>query len=168
MAKVGIALLEGGVWSCLWMIMIHLVLKNYPWLLEHDYPQDVRQAADYSPKNAKAKKKGAIFAIVSFAVLLLLLILAGVVHYRDIHHFKAIFLHLWLMCMVWNVVDLIVLDGLLICVLELEAFILPGSKGCKGNRDFGFHVIGFFKGLGVMSILSLICTMAAYGIIFLL
>ncbi|MDO5095717.1 MAG: hypothetical protein Q4D65_04080 [Peptostreptococcaceae bacterium] len=164
--KIGLAIIEGLVWSVLWMITVMVVVQKFPWLIEHDYPEDVRKSGDFSPSNEREKKKGALFAGISFFLLMSLLISAGVVHYKgESTLYRFIWMHLWIMCMMWNIVDLIILDWLMICTWEMRWAILPGSKGCPGNRDYRFHAIGFVKGFFVMSLMSLFFAGISYGII---
>ena len=48
---------------------------------------------------------------------------------------------------VFNTYDLLVLDWLFFCTIQLRAMILPGTEGMAAYRDYRFHFIGWLKGL---------------------
>ena len=39
------ALIEGLVWSVLWIIYAYVIVTKYPWQMMHDYPEDIQKAA---------------------------------------------------------------------------------------------------------------------------
>lgn len=157
MGTITFALLEGLVWSALWIAMLLLMFFNFPWLLVHDYPADARKAAKLPKPTALQRRNGRLFTAICYVVLLGTLMGAGLVQYRfNPTAFGYIFLHLWLICMMWNVVDLLIFDWLIFCTITPKSFILPGTEGCKGYKDYKFHVIGFLKGLVYMTLMALI------------
>ncbi|MBP2623273.1 hypothetical protein [Streptococcus oricebi] len=165
MINLPILLLESLVWSGLWMLMVALTIRYFPWAIEHDYPQDVREAAALPNPSPQQKKRTVLFATVSFGLLFLFVILSVFLTYElKTLSFATIFLHVFIMSMTWNVVDLLVLDWLLICVCSSKFFILPKTEDCAGNKDYLHHFKGFLKGMITMTVLSLLLT----GIIFLL
>ena len=68
------------------------------------------------------------------------------------------------MAMMWNAVDLLVVDWFMICTLSAKLFIFPGTENCKGNKDYLFHFMGFFKGLIAMTLTALILSGVAFAI----
>ena len=68
------------------------------------------------------------------------------------------------MGMAWNAVDLLLVDGLLICTLASPLFILPNTAHCAGRRDFRFHFIGFLKGCVAMSAISGVLAVLTFGL----
>lgn len=150
-------LLEGLAWSVLWIAMLMPMLFYFPWLLVHDYPEDVRKAVRLPEPTPVQRRNGIIFTVFGYVILLGALMAAGLIHYgASPVSFGAVFLHLWIICLTWNVVDLCVLDWLVFCTATPRCFILPGTEGCKGYKDYEFHFIGFLKGCVYMTLFALI------------
>ena len=61
--------------------------------------------------------------------------------------FWQVSLHIFTIVTVWNLVDLLLIDWLLLGVIQPAFIFMPGTEGLKGYKDFGFHLRGFFKGL---------------------
>lgn len=102
---------EGLIWSLLWSVFVLVLILRYPWLIEHDYPPDVRKAARLPRPSESQKRAGICFTVFAYVVLLSALVAAGICHYRHQPvNFGALFLHLWIICMMWNVFDLLILD----------------------------------------------------------
>lgn len=158
-------IIEGIFWSILWIISIILMVTRFPWLIEHDYPKDVREAANIGKPNPEQKRKGQIFTFVFSVLLFGLLVIFPMLHFTKEASYWSVFWHVWAIAMCWNIVDLVIVDWLMICVFRWEYVILKGTKDCKGNRDYGFHFIGFLKGFVVMSLFSLIMSGISYGLL---
>lgn len=161
-----VIILESIVWSLLWMAMIAYALRVYPFTLEHDYPEDVRNVANIQKPSSIEKRKGMIFSVLSLILLLGLLVAFGVLgHKQKPIHLPHLFLHIWMISMSWNMVDLVIVDWLLICMCSCKYFVLPNTEAYRGNKNYVFHFKGFLKGIVAMSIVALIATGIAYGII---
>ena len=39
------ALIEGLIWSVLWIIYVYVFVTKYPWEMMHDYPEDIQKAS---------------------------------------------------------------------------------------------------------------------------
>ena len=152
-------------WCLLWLILLAICVRHFPWAIAHDYPRDMQDCAALpAPSNAQ-KKRSTIFAALSF-VLLFASALASVwlaFDWRSVP-FATVLCHLWLMGMAWNAVDLLLVDWLLICTLASPLFILPNSAHCAGRRDFRFHFIVFLKGGIAMSLISGVLAMLAFAV----
>lgn len=48
-----VILIEAIIWSVLWMIMVSISVRAFPFTIEHDYPNDVRKAANISIPSKK-------------------------------------------------------------------------------------------------------------------
>lgn len=164
-----IILVQSMFWSILWIIMVAISIRVFPFTIEHDYPDDVRKIANIPKPSKKHRRNGIIFATISFVILFGLLTIFAVWQYigKDFS-FWEIFFHLWLVSMSWNFVDLIIVDWLLICILSVKYFVLPGTEQCPSNRNYRFHFIGFLKGFVTMSIISFLLTLISYSILWLL
>lgn len=151
------ALIEGLIWSLLWIIYVYLLVVRYPWEMLHDYPEDIQKASTL-PKQTSAQKRNAktfnIFAS---------LIIFGVLIAFGLHWFSAkpasflnVFCYIFIIAMSWNVIDLLVMDWLIICQITPKWVVIPGTEGCRGYHDYGYHFKGFLIGCVYTTILSLI------------
>lgn len=167
--NIKVILSESIIWSLLWMLGVSVSVRVFPFTIEHDYPEDVRSVANIPEPSKEHKRQGMIFASAAFIILFGLLIAFAIPAYQGQSlSFWKIFAHLWIICMTWNVVDLLVVDWLLICLLSCKYFVLPGTEDCEGNRNYKFHFIGFLKGLVAMSIAAVLCAIISYVILLLI
>ena len=161
-----VIIMQSIVWSILWIIMVSISIRIFPHTIEHDYPDDVRKVANIPELTAEVKKKGLIFAIISFTILIALLLAFAIFQYKgSTYTFSTIFIHLWIICIFWNFTDLIIVDWIFICLLNCKYFVLPGTEHCKGNKNYFFHFIGFLKGAVAMTAVALIFSTIAYFIL---
>lgn len=123
----------------------------------NDYPPDIRAA--YGPMSERARRVRTlvgipfllgVIALLVISVATLIPKLGGQVSFLDVFTSTAI------MLMVFNVVDLLILDWLLFVTLQPQMIVLPGTEGMAGYRDYGFHFRAFLRGTVMMLILSLI------------
>jgi len=61
--------------------------------------------------------------------------------------FLAVFLGVFTVLLVFNVVDLLVLDWLIFVTIRPGIVVLPGTEDAEGYRDYGFHFRAFLKGV---------------------
>lgn len=166
MSPVLSSVLEGLVWSALWIMMLMCLFYRYPWLLVHDYPPDARAAARLPEPSPAQRRNGILFAVCCYVILIGTLLAAGLIHYAAAPvSFGTVLLHLWIICMAWNVVDLLVMDWLLFCTITPKSFILPGTEGCKGYKDYRFHLVGFGIGCIYMTLFALIFAAIDFAIL---
>jgi len=66
--------------------------------------------------------------------------------------------------MVWNTVDLLVMDWLIICKITPKWVVIQGTEGCKGYHDYLYH----FKGFLIGCIYTLVMSLVISGIDYLL
>ncbi len=157
--------MESLIWSLLWIFVVIVLVRKFPFMISHDYPIDVQKVANIGVPTKEEKLKGNVFGAISFSILLLLPILFVLFHHSSASSFLSIFMHIWVICITWNVVDLIIVDWLFICKLLYRPFLLPGSEGYEGNRNYGYHFKGFVKGAFMMSFMALILSVISYLIL---
>ncbi|MBQ8950243.1 MAG: hypothetical protein IJ065_03630 [Eubacterium sp.] len=161
-----VALVEGLVWSVLWMIYIYILVKKYPWEMLHDYPEDIQKASTLPTPSTEQTKNARRFSVLFSLMIFGVMIAFGVVQYAgEKVSFGEMFLFTLIIAMVWNVVDLIVMDWLIICKLTAKWVIIEGTEGCKGYKDYMYHFKGFLIGCVYMIILALIISGIDYLIL---
>jgi hypothetical protein len=69
--------------------------------------------------------------------------------------FLRVFVNSAVILMMFNLVDLIVIDWLIFNTLQPRFIILPGTEGMAGYHDYGFHFRQFLKGTAGSLVVSL-------------
>jgi hypothetical protein len=76
--------------------------------------------------------------------------------------FFSVFFGTFVVLLVFNAVDLPILDWLVFVTLRPKIVVLPGTEGAEGYGDYGFHFRAFLKGLAGSSVASLLaCVLTA-------
>lgn len=150
------SLIEGLIWSALWIALLMPMFFHFPWLLVHDYPEDIRKAVRLPEPTPAQRRNGVLFLVFGYVILIGTLMAAGLIHYdTGPVSFGTVLLHLWIICLMWNVTDLLIMDWLMFCTITPKCFVLPGTEGCKGYKDYKFHFTGFLKGCLYMTLFAL-------------
>ena len=76
-----VALIEGLIWSVLWMIYVYILVSRFPWEMLHDYPEDIQKASTLPAPSDEQKKKAKIFSVLFSLVIFGALIVFGVLQY---------------------------------------------------------------------------------------
>ncbi|HEV8580538.1 MAG TPA: hypothetical protein VGX68_15835 [Thermoanaerobaculia bacterium] len=150
------ALLWGLLMSAVLFAFILAVVRFNPEIMLQDYPPDIR--ARYGPMSERTKRQRIPVAIVS--VLVLLAVVAGSFLrlpeiWGDDVGFLPAFVHLYTMFTVFNVLDLLVMDWLMVR-LQPRFIVLPGTEGMAGYQSYWFHFRGFLIGLPITLAASLL------------
>jgi hypothetical protein len=113
-----------------------------------NYPPEIRQK--YGPMSARAARLRPLFAgfVVCAITAVLGVGLQRVAATIGPLSFWSAFVFTAVALFVFNLFDLIVLDWLLFCGVQPRMMVLPGTEGMAAYRDYGFHFVGFLKGLG--------------------
>ena len=147
------ALLWGVALSAWLSVALIALAAIEPEIWLNDYPPDVR--ARHGPQSPSARRLAWLLGVPVLAVGLTIIILAT----RDLLvpgalGFGPIFLHTLVLLMVFNVVDLLVIDWLLFVRIRPRLVILPGTEGAAGYDDYAFHWRAFLKGTVGIAIFS--------------
>jgi len=141
------ALFYGGVLSAVMAALVLGLLRINPEILLKDYPPDIQEK--YGPMSERSKRQRIPVAIVLGAVVLGIVIasFATVREQRGGNiSFLTAFVHLFVMFSVFNVVDLLLLDWLVVAIGP-RWVVLPGTEGSAGYKDYWFHFRGFLIGI---------------------
>ena len=161
-----VALVEGLIWSVLWIIYVYILVTKFPWEMLHDYPEDIQKASTLPEPSTEQNKKARAFSILFSIVLFGILIIFGVLQYGgEKTSFLNLALFTFIIAMSWNVVDLIVMDWIIICKLTAKWVVIEGTEGCKGYKDYMYHFKGFLIGCVYSAIMALIISGIDYLIL---
>ncbi|HYN22863.1 MAG TPA: hypothetical protein VE078_18020 [Thermoanaerobaculia bacterium] len=160
---VRLALLYGVVLSAVLFPLVLALLRFNPEIMLKDYPPDVR--AKHGPMSERSRRQRIPVGIF-FTVVLLAIVAVSLVQLRkevggDIG-LVAAFVHLFTMFSVFNVLDWLVLDWVMV-LLQPSFVVLPGTEGMAGYRSYWFHFRGFLIGVPLTLAASLILAPIAAG-----
>lgn len=129
-------------------------------MLINDYPPDIRAKA--GPMSSGARKQASLASIPLLLALTAVIVLA-------LHQLRqaeggltlpSTFVVVTVMLQVWNLIDLVILDWLILMTLRPAFMIVPGTAG---YHDYRFHFHKFLNGIVLTLILSGIITLVALG-----
>ena len=156
---------HGLILSVVLAVMIIGSLYVNPEMWAHDAPPDIK--ARIGPISERAKRQRTLFAIPFFGALGAILVVA-LVQLRMFAGgnltFLPTFVMLYTMLMIFNLVDLLVIDWLIIETIRPKAFELPRLGELAGVRHYGFHLRGFVIGSVGLLLLSLIVAVVTAGL----
>lgn len=135
--------------------LVLIVLLINPEIMLNDYPPDIRDS--YGPVGNKTKVAQAITGLV-FIAIVVLAIAYSIKHIKVWSggqlSFTTVYVDLFVMFSVFNLLDLIIMDWIICLVLRPRFIILPGTEGMKGYEDWWFHFRGFLIGTLIIMLLS--------------
>lgn len=151
------SLVYGAILSAVLTILILGSLYINPEMWLQDAPREVQEK--HGPMSALAKRQRA-WLVVAFAVAIIGVV--GISIYQlpgalgGPLTFVSLFLHLWIMFMLFNLVDLLLIDWLIVEYIR-PAFIMQSDLGqLMGERNYWVHFQGFLKGSVGIPIASLL------------
>ncbi|WP_022762466.1 hypothetical protein [Butyrivibrio sp. AD3002] len=160
------AIIAGLMWSVLWIGYIFVVLKWYPWELLHDYPEDIKEAATLPEPTDKQKKQAKLVCGIICLVIFGSLLAFGLTKFASAQTtFLMVLVYVFIVGMIWNAIDLLVMDWILVCSITPKIVVIEGTEGCKGYKDYMFHFKGFFIGCAYTAIMAIVFSGIIYGIL---
>jgi hypothetical protein len=113
-----------------------------------DYPPDIRER--FGPMSERARKQRRLAGVPVFSVLAATIVFAAVRFARidgGESTFFSVSLGVFTVLLVFNVVDLVILDWLIFVTIRPGIVVLPGTEGMEGYGDYGFHFRAFLTGV---------------------
>ena len=163
---IGIAIIEGLVWSALWIIYVYIIVKCFPWQMLHDYPKDIQEAATLKEPTEQQNTKSKLFSAIGSLVIFGAIILFGIAQFRlERTSIWNLCGFIFIIAMMWNVIDLLVMDWLIICTITPKWVVIEGTDGCKGYKDYWYHFKGFLIGCLYTTLMAVIFTGIDYLIL---
>lgn len=130
-----------------------------PDVMLRGYPPDIK--AKYGPISVRGAKVRRPMALLLF-VILFGTVIAALSHLAQITPltFVTAFMGTFIVLLTFNLVDLVILDWLIFVTLQPRFFILPGTEGLAGYKDYAFHFKAFLRGV----VLCLIASAVVAGV----
>lgn len=158
-------LTHGGLLSITASLLIALSLKANPRMWLQDYPEEIQ--VQVPPRTESEKRQGLIvgipFLLLLFGVPLLSTFIFESQSGGEVA-FLSLAVHAFGVSMIFNLVDLLVLDWLMFCIITPDFIIIPGTEGAAGYQNYGYHFRAFLTG----TILSIVAGLLFGGLVFLL
>ena len=151
------ALTYGVILSGVMFTSILGLVRINPEIMLNDYPPDIQ--AKYGPMSERSKRQRipvAIFFIVMLFGIVAWSFLEVRTHAGNDIPFVTAFVHLFVMFTVFNLLDWLVLDWLIVVAICPGFIVLPGTEGMAGYRDYRFHFRGFLIGTLITFITSIV------------
>lgn len=137
---------DGAVLSLLASIWVMGALRYNPRLFLRHYPKEIREAA---PPMTKAERKISKLVGLPYIALLFAIPIYSTLVFDRIHpeaDFIALAVHGFGVSMVFNILDLLVLDLLWLGALRPRWAMVPGTESVSFRFNTGDHVRGFLVG----------------------
>ena len=147
----------GLVFSILFSSLLLVMVKINPEMMLNDYPPDIK--AQYGPASEKTKQQRKPYVLLFLLILLgvpILSILRLDQMIAGVPSFLEVFVNIFTLFLVFNIVDLLILDWLIFCAITPRFIVLPGTEGMAGYKDYGFHFRGFLIGITVCLVSGLV------------
>lgn len=122
------------------------------WL--NDYPPDIKEK--FGPMSARANRQRMVFGIPIMVFMLgfPFFVVAQLAQNIPLT-FWQVFGTLFFIFTFFNLFDMVVMDWLIFCTVQPRLFVLPGTEGTAGYRDYGFHLRASLKGQIGLTLVSL-------------
>ena len=162
-------LLYGIVFSLLFSALLLVMIRINPEMMLNDYPPEIK--ARYGPAGEKTKQQRKPFVILFFLIVFgvpLLSIMRLDQMIAGVPSFLEIFINIFTLFLVFNIVDLLILDWLIFCAITPRFIVLPGTEGMAAYKDYGFHFRGFLIGCVICLVSALVFASLASLIYFIL
>ena len=160
------AVIKGLIWSVLWIIYVYVIVTKYPWQMLHEYPKDIQKASTLPEPTTEQKKNAKLFGAIGSLVIFGALITFGLIRFAGSREsYGKVLLYIFIIAMIWNIADLLIMDWLIICRITPKWVVIPGTEGCSGYKDYFFHFKGFLIGCVYTGIMSLLISGVCYLIL---
>ncbi|MGH1299854.1 nitroreductase [Bacillus pretiosus] len=144
----------GVIMSIVLSVMILGSLYCNPRLSLTEYPKDIQKVV--FPKSIYEKKQTIYFNIAYNAILFgTPFVSTYILHKHEKLLYIDAYLHTFGILMIFNLVDLFILDWLIFCWITPKFVVIPSTEGMKGYKDYKFHLRGSIVGTKFLAIVSL-------------
>ncbi|PEU74420.1 nitroreductase [Bacillus cereus] len=144
----------GVIMSIVLSVMILGSLYYNPRLSLTEYPKDIQKVV--FPKSIHEKKQTIYFNIAYNAILFgTPFVSTYILHKHGKLLYIDAYLHTFGILMIFNLVDLFILDWLIFCWITPRFVVIPSTEGMKGYKDYKFHLRGAIVGTKFLAIVSL-------------
>jgi hypothetical protein len=157
-------LLDGIILSVLASGTILAILRFNPRLFLQDYPAEIQNQV---PPKTEKEKHQALLVGIPFLIILIAIPFLSTLSLAKLggeERFSFLFINAFGVAFLFNLVDCLVLDWLIFCLITPDFLVIPGTKGMQAYKDYRFHFRAFLIGTA----LSIIAGLGIAGIVLIL
>ena len=151
------SLFYGTMLSAVFTILILGSLYINPEMWLGDAPREVQEK--HGPMSARAKRQR-VWLVVAFVITIIGVVGVSLYQLPAVMGgpltFLTVFAHLWIMFMLFNLVDLLLIDWLIVEFMRPAFIVQSGLGQLMAERNYWFHFQGFLKGSVGILIVSLL------------
>lgn len=158
-------LIHGAILSVPASLLLMAAVYFNPRFARQDLPKDIQDVTP--PLSKKEKLQALAFGIPFFALVVLVPLLSGISLEAPAGGrvpFLVLFLHIFGVVFVFNVVDFLILDCLIYCTITPKFVIIPGTEGLAGYKDYGHQARAHLRGTALQAAFALLLA----GVVFLI
>ena len=141
-------MVDGVILSMLASFYLVGILWFNPRLFLQDYPDEIQERVP--PKTDQEKRNSLVvgipFLLLLFAVPFISTLTLQRQHGSEIP-FHYLSLNAFGVGFIFNLIDLLVLDWLIFCLITPRFLVIPGTEEMKAYKDYGYHFRGFLIGM---------------------
>ena len=129
--------------------------------------EEEKDDGEKKPLSKKERLQAVAFGIPFFAVVFLIPFFSGLTLEAPAGGqvpFRVLFLHIFAVAFVFNLVDLLILDCLIYCTITPKFVIIPGTEGLAGYKDYAHQARAHVRGTALQAILALLLACLVYVI----
>jgi hypothetical protein len=148
---------DGLILSVVSCAYLYALMRLEPRIVLHDMPEDIQRAAE--PWSAAEKRRITLLGLPYFVLVLAFptysaFAMAARAAFEPT--FGAVFLHTYLVLLIANVIELVLLDLVVVCTLTPSWLVLPGTEGLPGWKDRSHQIRAHLRGAVAMAALAAI------------
>ncbi len=140
-------IVHGAFLSLVASAFIAITLRINPRIWLQDYPQDIQDRVP--PKTAQERRISLLLGI-PFLIVLLAVPFASTLTLKyqrgGAVPFLLLFANGFGVSFIFNLVDWLILDWLMLCTITPPFVVIPGTEGASGYKNYAFHFRGFLVG----------------------
>jgi len=132
-----------------------LLARINPEMWLNDYPPEIKKK--HGPMSAKAARQRMVWGIpvMIFMLGFPFFVISQLAHNNPLTFWQVLG-SLFILYTFFNLFDLLVMDWLIFCTIQPRLFVLPGTEGMAGYKDYGFHFRASLKGQIGLTIFALL------------
>lgn len=150
-------LMHGIVLSIPGSLILMAAVYFNPRFARKDLPKDIQDATP--PLSRKEKLQALAFTIPFLALVVFVPLISGFRLEASAGGqvpFTILFLHIFGVLFVFNLVDVLILDCLIYCTITPKFVIIPGTEGMAGYKDYGHQIRAHVRGTALQAVLALL------------
>lgn len=154
-------LVTGGILAAVLSAIVLVSLWHEPRIWLHDMPQSFQDRT--TPKTDREVMLTWMYGLAFIPLFFVVPIVSSVRLLRrnpELGVWSAVLNAAGIM-LIFGIVDLILIDWLLICLLTPPFVVMAGTEGATEYHDYWFHTVGFFVGFPMMAVAGLVAGLIA-------